>query len=220
MSEILLPIVVDIECSGGNPAENGIWQIGAVDLNTMEEFLDESRIDDEDRINEEALIIIGKTEEELRDKDKHSQKELLEKFFKWIETRKMKNLLCHLPEFDQGFLRKKMLKYFGEDPFWPDYHRPFDLHSIAQTKFFEINKRFLTKEDGNSDMSLRNILKLCGIKDERVRVESGKGVIKEGKPHNALEDAKLTAECFYRLMFGKNHFPEFSKFKFPRELRK
>jgi len=33
-----LPIVVDLETSGGSPIENGIWQIGAVDLNTMEEF--------------------------------------------------------------------------------------------------------------------------------------------------------------------------------------
>ena len=30
------PIVVDIETSGGNSTEHGIWQIGAVDLNTME----------------------------------------------------------------------------------------------------------------------------------------------------------------------------------------
>ena len=212
-------IVLDIETSGGNPIEHGIWQIGAVDLNTMEEFLEEGRIDDEDKISEEALMIIGKTEEELRDKNKQSQKELLKNFFKWLEERKMKNLLCHLPEFDQGFLRKKMLKYFKEDPFWPDFHRAFDLHTIAQVKFFELNGKFLTKEDNNSDMGLGNILKLCGIEDERKRLENGK-ISKEGKPHNALEDAKLEAECFSRLMFGKNLFPEFDKFEIPEELKK
>jgi len=215
----LKPVVVDIEASGGNPLEHGIWQIGAIDLNTMEEFLEESKIDDEDKVAEEALMIIGKTEEELREKNKQSQKELLKKFFKWLEERKMKNLLCHLPEFDQGFLRKKMLKYFKEDPFWPDFHRPFDLHTIAQVKFFELNGKFLTKEDNNSDMGLKNILKLCGMNDERRAVREGK-ISREGKPHNALEDAKLTAECFSRLMYGKNLFPEFSKFEIPKELKK
>jgi DNA polymerase III epsilon subunit-like protein len=212
-------IVLDIETSGGNPIEHGIWQIGAVDLNTMEEFLEEGRIDDEDKISEEALMIIGKEKEELRDKNKQSQKELLKNFFKWLEERKMKNLLCHLPEFDQGFLRRKMLKYFKEDPFWPDFHRAFDLHTIAQVKFFELNGKFLTKEDNNSDMGLGNILKLCGIEDKRKRLENGK-ISKEGKPHNALEDAKLEAECFSRLMFGKNLFPEFDKFEIPEELKK
>jgi len=212
-------IALDIETSGGNPIEHGIWQIGAIDLDTMEEFLEEGRIDEEDKISEEALTIIGKTEEELRDKNKQSQKELLKNFFKWLEERKMKNLLCHLPEFDQGFLRKKMLKYFKEDPFWPDFHRAFDLHTIAQVKFFELNGKFLTKEDNNSDMGLGNILKLCGIEDERKRLENGK-ISKEGKPHNALEDAKLEAECFSRLMFGKNLFPEFDKFEIPEELKK
>ncbi len=215
----LKPVVVDIEASGGNPLEHGIWQIGAIDLNTMEEFLEESKIDDEDKVAEEALMIIGKTEEELREKNKQTQKELLKKFFKWLETRKMKNLLCHLPEFDQGFLRKKMLKYFKEDPFWPDFHRAFDLHTIAQVKFFELNGKFLTKEDNNSDMGLKNILKLCGMNDERRAVREGK-ISREGKPHNALEDAKLTAECFSRLMYGKNLFPEFSKFEIPKELKK
>ena len=42
----------------------------------------------------------------------------------------------------------------------------------------------------------------------------------EGTPHNALEDAKLAAECFTRLMDGKNLFPEYSQFKVPGELRK
>lgn len=214
MSETLLPIVVDIECSGGNPLKHGIWQIGAIDLNTKEEFLEEAKIDNDDEVLDEALVIVGKTEEELRDSSKQSQKELLEKFFAWIKTRKMKNLLCHLPEFDQGFLRYKSLKYFDNDFFWPDFHRPFDSHSIAQAKYFELHGKFLTTEKGNSDMGLRNILKLCGIEDKR------RGLEKEGQPHNALEDAKLTAECFYRLIFGKSLLEEFSDIDVPEELKK
>ena len=126
----------------------------------------------------------------------------------------MKNLLCHLPQFDSSFLKDKAIKYFNKDPFWPDYHRAFDMHTIAQIKFYELNEKFLTKEDNNSDMGLRNILNLCGIQDER------RGRETEGTPHNALEDAKLTGECFSRLIFGKNLFPEFNKFEIPEVLRK
>jgi len=41
-------IVLDIETSGLDSVKCGIWQIGAIDLATNEEFLEEARIDDED----------------------------------------------------------------------------------------------------------------------------------------------------------------------------
>jgi len=209
MSEILLPIVVDLETSGLDLVKCGIWQIGAIDLNTMEEFFDEARIDDEDEIvnipelEKTVFDITGKTEEEMREKTKQSQKELIEKFLKWVDTRKMKNFVCQNPLWDVGWLNVRLNKYSYKRTF---DHRSFDLHSIAQTKFFELNGKFLIKEE-KSDMGLKNVLKFCGMKDPR-------GV------HNAFEDAKLTAECFNRLMFGKNLFPEFSKFEVPMELRK
>ena len=68
------PIVLDLETSGLDKVNCGIWQIGAIDLNNQEEFLEEGRIDDEDVAQEGALRVIGKTEEELRDKNKRSQK--------------------------------------------------------------------------------------------------------------------------------------------------
>ena len=209
-------IVVDIETSGGNPSEHGIWQIGAVELENPENvFLEEGRIDEEDKTNNEALIICGKTEEELRDKEKQSQEQLIKNFLRWTKNLENRDLICHNPQFDQSFIRNKAIKYWKKDPFWEDKtHRAFDLHTIAQMKFYEINNKFLTKEDNNSDMGLRNILKLCGIQDTR------RGQITEGTSHNALEDAKLTAECFSRLMFGKNLFEEYAKFEIQQELKK
>jgi len=211
-------IVLDIETSGGNPIENGIWQIGAIDLNAMEEFLEEARIDDEDAVEEEALKVVGKTEEELRDKTKQSQKELITNFLNWFNSRENKDLLCHNPQFDQSFIKDKAIKYFKEDPFYPPRQRAFDLHTIAQIKFNEINGKFLTIED-HSEMGSRNILKLCGIEDPRRSVRNNE-ISKEGTPHNALEDCKLEAECFSRLIYGKNLFSEFSKFEIPEVLRK
>jgi len=188
-------IVVDLETSGVTPEKNGIWQIGAVDLETGEEFFEESRIDDEDGITEEALKVIGKTEEELRDKNKQSQKELIEHFLIWIGKRKIKNLVCQNPQFDIGFLWNKARKYGLEITF---HYRAFDLHTLAQVKYYEKNGKFLVEED-HSGMNLSKILEMCGKKDERIQLEEGK-VVKEGKPHNALEDAKLEAECFKKLM--------------------
>jgi len=208
-------IVLDIETSGLFPEKDGIWQIGAIDLETTEEFIEECRIEDDDQIEEEALKIIGKTEEELRDENKQSQKELLNKFLKWVGQRKIKNFLCQNPQFDICFIALKARKYGLEIPF---HHRAFDLHSIAHSKYFEINGDFLIKED-HSDMGLSKILKFCGLEDERIWVEEGE-VKKEGKPHNALEDARLTAECFSRILKGKNMFPEFAKFEIPQELKK
>ncbi len=206
---ILNPIVLDIETSGIDKVRCGIWQIGAVDLNTMEEFFDECKLDDEDIVsiagNKTLYEIVGKTEEELRDKNKQSQKELLEKFFRWLEERKMKNLLCQNPQFDVGFLEIKAREYELKIPF---HFRSFDLHNISQIKYHDLYGKFMIrKNEDYSGMDLTNILKFCGLEDNRTT-------------HNALEDAKLTAECFSRLIYGKNLFPEYSKFEIPKELRK
>jgi DNA polymerase III epsilon subunit-like protein len=192
------PIVMDIESSGLDKVKCGIWQIGAIDLNDNEEFLEESRIDDEDFVEEDALKVIGKTEEELRDKNKQSQEKLIMNFFDWIKKRVVKNFLCQNPQFDVAFIEIKAKKYGLEIPF---KYKCFDLHTIAQMTQHKINGRFLF-EEGRSKMNLKEILEFVGMKDNR-------------QAHNALEDCKLTAECFSRLMYGKNLFKEYSEFKIP-----
>ena len=80
-------IVLDIETSGGYPTKYGIWQIGALEFENPEnQFLEEARIDDEDKIEEEALKVGGKTKEELRDPNKQSQKELLDNFIEAMKV--------------------------------------------------------------------------------------------------------------------------------------
>ncbi len=129
-------IVLDIETSGVDFIECGIWQIGAIDLENPENrFLEESRIDDEDIVTEESMRVIGKTEAELRDKNKQNQKKLLEKFFEWCKKSKIKNFICQNPQFDTTFLVLKAKKYDLEYPF---HHRAFDLHSIANLKYRQI----------------------------------------------------------------------------------
>jgi len=212
-------IVVDIETSGLYPEKNGVWQIGALDFSNPENtFLEESRIDDEDEIAPEALKIIGKTEAELRDKNKQSQKEMIEKFFEWTKSVKIKNLMCHT-FLDHNFLSIKARKYYIKIPF---AFRAFDLHSMAQALYYRDKEEFLLEENeiGTiSGMSLPKIMELCGLEDDRIQLR-GSEVIKEGKPHNALEDAKTEAECLSRMLNGKNLFPEYEKFPVPENLKK
>jgi len=201
-------IVVDIETSGIDFNKCGIWQIGAIDLESREEFIDECRIDDEDEMinipgaEKTVQEITGKTEQELRDSKKQSQKQLIIKFFQWFKNSKIKNIICQNPQFDWTFLRIKSLKYNIE---FPIHYRCFDLHSIAQIIYKNIHGNFLIDKE-KSDMDLSKTLRFCGMQDER-------------KEHNALEDAKLEAECFSRLVYHKELFPEFSKFPIPDYLK-
>lgn len=207
-------IVVDTEFTSLN-FKGGLWQIGAVDLDNPENtFLEEARLE-EDEIQQAALDVVGKTKEELSENNRQSQKEMLEHFFEWAKNIRVKNLVCH-GQWDFSYILIKANKFGLEFPF---PHRCFDLHSIAQAKHFEVKGELLIKED-KSGMGLDSVLEFCGIKDERRRIDRKGVLVKEGKPHNALEDAKLTAECFSRLFYGKNIIQEFSKFKIPSYLLK
>jgi DNA polymerase III epsilon subunit-like protein len=209
-------IVVDIETSGLDFNKAGIWQIGALDFyNPENTFLEEARIDDEDNAEEGALKVTGKTIEELRAKNKQSQKELLEHFFLWVSKINSKIFVAHNTPFDHGFLLLRAKKYGLEFPF---SHRTFDLHAFSTMKYFEINGKFFIKE-GKSEMSLPNVLKFCGIEDERIQLK-GNEIVKEGKSHNGLEDAKLEAECLSRIFYGKSLIKDYSKFSIPVYLKK
>ncbi len=216
-------IVLDIETSGINPLIHGLWQIGALEFeNPSNTFLQEGRIDDEDEVHKSALKIIGRTEAQLRDPKKMSQRELVGNFFSWARNVRARNAVGQNLKFDLGFIETKSTKYGLHDPRelakLPLPYRSFDIHSIAQTLYYRVNGKFLWDERNNvSYMGLFKILEFCGIPDERTQTHLGK-IVKEGSPHNALEDAKLTAECFSRLVYGRNLLPEFSKYPIPAYL--
>ena len=83
-------IVLDIESSGLDTGKCGIWQIGAVELeNPKNQFLEESRIDEKDEIDQEALKVNGQTEGGLRDKNKQSQKQLILNFIDVVNIKSL-----------------------------------------------------------------------------------------------------------------------------------
>jgi DNA polymerase III epsilon subunit-like protein len=209
-------IVVDIETSGNfEPEKNGIWQIGAVDFENPENiFLEEARIDDEDHIEDGALKITGKTREELREKSKQTQKQLLQNFFEWASKIKNRTLTAHNTPFDYGFLFLRAKKYGLEFPF---SHRTFDLHIFAVAKYFELYKKLPIKE-GKSQMNLPKIIEFCGLKDHRINLEDNK-IVKDGEPHNGLDDAMIEAECLSRILYGRNLISKYKSHQLPKYLK-
>ena len=205
-------IIVDIETSGGfDPEKNGIWQIGALDFNDPSNtFLQESKIDDEDCVEEGALKVTGKTEEELRDSSKQSQKQLMKKFFEWASNIEDKTLVAHNTPFDYGFIISKAKKYGLNSPL---PRRTLDLHVFAFMKYFEINGKLPIK-DGKSKMNLPTVMEFCGMKDKRMKLIENE-VEKKGDPHNGLEDAKIEGECLSRILYGKNLINNFKDVPIP-----
>lgn len=191
-------IILDIEASGKYTIGYGVWQIGALDTETGNEFIEEARIDDEDNVSEEALKIIGKTESELRDKNKQSQKQLIQNFLKWAEKCKDKMIAGQNVWWDLIFLQNKCLKYgLIKDIDEIIGHRVLDLSALAQIKYREKHGKFNIKE-GKNAMNLSAALEFCGFKENRRKIIDGK--ITEGEPHNALEDVKLAEKCFRSLL--------------------
>ncbi len=191
-------IVLDIETSGKYTTGYGIWQIGAIDLNTGKEFLEEARIDDEDRILEDALKITGKTEEELRDNSKQAQKEMIKHLLAWLKNCKERVIAGQNVWWDLIFLQNKCVQYELIREFEETLsHRVIDLSTLAQINYRKQNGNFKTDKEKDA-MNLKSVLEMCGIKDERKQHINGK--VSEGKPHNAMEDCKLEAECFKRLL--------------------
>jgi DNA polymerase III epsilon subunit-like protein len=193
-------IVLDIEASGKYTTGYGVWQIGAIEFENPEnKFCEESRIDDEDKISEEALKIIGKTKEELRDKKKQTAKEMIKHFLGWAKKCSERTIAGHNVWWDLTFIQNKCIKYRLADELVKVLgHRVIDLHTLAQVRYYDKNKKFRT-EKGISSINLSAVLGMCGMKDTRILMHDGK-VIQEGKPHNALEDAELAAECLRRML--------------------
>ena len=213
-------IVLDIETSGLT-GRNGIWQIGAIELeNSRNYFLQESRIDDEDEVTEGAMKVHGKTEKYLRNLKKQSQKQMIMNYLVWVLEVKEKIFLGQNTGWDVSMIQDKTIKY-GLEKRFIDIHgqRTLDLHTIAQEKYKKIKGIYLLDKNGKSAMNLSRVLEFCGLPDERINVR-GNEVVKEGKHHDALDDCKLEGECYWRLEEGKNLFPEYSQFPVPHYLTK
>lgn len=189
-------IVADIEATGIDFHKHSLLSIGAVDFEHPErEFYGECRMWDGASIMSDALAVNGFTKQECMDTNKHSLKELADNFLKWVEQCEDKTLAGQNPSFDRDFLNDSFSRGgIG----WHFSYRTLDLNSMA---YMDMIKRGIPVQHKNNraDLSLDTILKYVGLPEEP-------------KPHHGLTGAKLEAEAFSRLLYGKNLLPEFAKF--------
>lgn len=188
-------IVIDLETSGVNPEKNSILSLGAVDFENPENRIYiECRPRDGSDWDDVAEKVHGISESEATRKEL-SEKELVRKFMEWALPIKNKTLAGQCTHFDWNFLQAAFMRYKLA---WIFGHRLIDLHSIAYGLFMQAGHK-IPLRDGISDISLDIILVHLGIPG------------REGF-HNALHDALLEAECFSRIMRGKNLLEEFERY--------
>ena len=198
-------VVFDLEFSGLDFtfSNTSILSIGAVSFENPEEtFYKECRIWEGAEVEDEALKITGFTMEQITDPKKPLPHEITEEFIDWLKKYKDRTLGGQNIYTDYymfvGELWRSKLK------FQPGF-RLVELHALAYQKYLQLGKE-IPLHEGFSELGLPKILRLCGI--------DFKGPI----PHNALEDAKITAECFSRLINGKSILKEFEDYPVPEYL--
>lgn len=200
-------IIVDVETTGHDTKKHSILSIGAIDLdNPNNQFYIENQMWDGAEIFEgdpllpnyiSALLINGFTKEQIRDINKPTLKEAIELFLKWIENCNTKVLAGHNPYFDMDFLRSSALKYNLK---WTLGYSAIDLYTAVYLNY---------KKKGISPPKLRSndCFNYTGLPNEP-------------NPHNALTGAKIEAEAFYRLIYGKQLLEEFKQYPVPEYLLK
>lgn len=193
-------IVIDVETSGVWPNKNGVLSLGAVDMNNpSNRFYAECRLWPGAEIDPISLGICGFTEDQAKDQNKITDKELLEKFIAWWDPIEDKNLAGHNTGFDRDFLAAIAERYNIKQ--WPIIRRTLDLHTVCYVDFIRRNLPIPNK-DGMSSLNSNLIFTYVGLNEEP-------------NPHNGLTGAMMEAEAFSRLIFRNKLLPEFNDFPLP-----
>ena len=127
----------------------------------------------------------------------------IQKFSIWLNARKYKTIAGHNVTFDRDFLKASAEKYGIKLPIT---YRTVDLHTLG---YIHHTKRNLTShidEQGRTNLNSDTVFNYVGLPSEP-------------KPHNALTGAKMTAEAFSRLIYGKNLLKEFENYSIPDYLK-
>ena len=194
-------IVVDVETTGTDPDAHALVSIGAVELAQPEnKFYSECRAFAGAHFDEKALEINGFTKEELTDSSKKSLKVCLNEFLEWSREVADRTLAGHNVQFDIHFIEKSLTRV-GEA--YPFSHRTIDTHSLT---YMHMIHRGLTppfdEAHGHTGLDSDFVFDYVGLN------------ITRGE-HNALEDAKLTAEAISRLLYDEKLLEAFRQYSIP-----
>jgi len=194
-------LILDIEASGTEYDLHSIVSLGALDLNNPENrFYEECKMWDGADFMEGALEVNGFTEAEIKDPNKQTEGDLIEKFFAWAEHLEDKTFGGQNVSFDRDYV-KAAARRAGLD--YNFAYRTIDSHSLA---WMHMIKRGETPpidaEHKRSALNLDAVLNYCGIPEEPA-------------PHNALTGALSHAEVIHRLLYDKKLLPEFEQYEIP-----
>jgi len=197
-------IVVDVETTGRNPRRHSIISIGAIDFDDPNrEFYEECRIWNGAAIERKALEVNGFTEDNIRDPNKKTLEKIFKEFLEWTEFSDDRTLAGHNVGFDRDFLNASAMRY---GIYWPFGYRTVDLHTLCYAHFLRRNiKPVINSNTKRTDINLDFVLSYVGLNLRR-------------DIHNALEDAKLEAEAFSRLIKGGSLLEEYKKHPIPSYL--
>ncbi len=203
-------IVVDVETTGLDYRKNSIVSLGAVYLkaqknkfDVIDEFYGECRIFDGAEIQKEALERNGFTVEQITNPIKVSLEQLMKKFLYFLSIIEDKTLAGENPDFDRDFIKSSFERFGILYEF--NLKRINDLHSLSYSHHIKFGID-IPQKNGASGLNLDKTLNYVGLPDEP-------------KPHNGLTGAKMEAEAFSRLIYGKPLFEEFKKFEVPYYLK-
>lgn len=192
-------IVVDVEASGVDYDKHSIVSIGALEFeNPDNRIYFECKIWEGAHIMPEAMEVNGFTEEEIKDKSKRTEGEIVKDFLEWSETCNERTLVGQNVSFDRDYLRAAAER---EHLNWPLAYRTIDTHTLAVMHIIKSGKNVPTTNN-RSALDLDAVLNYTGIPDEP-------------EPHNALTGALSHAEVTSRLLHDKMLLPEFSEFPIP-----
>lgn len=193
-------LIIDVEASGTEPWKHSIVSLGALDYaNPTNRFYMECRVWDGAHIMDGALAVNGFSREEITDKRKQSEADLLHAFLAWSDELEERTLVGQNVSFDRDFV-----KYAAEragHTEWPFAYRTIDVHTLCYMHM--INHGLVPPvRNRRTALDLDAILNYCGIPEEP-------------QPHNALTGALSHAEVTSRLLYGRKLLPEFAQFEIP-----
>lgn len=186
-------IFLDLETSGLEENKYGILSLGALDFfNPENQFYEECQLDKGKSFNKKSLAVNGFGVKELRDPKKPKLKEVLEKFLDWKQSCINWTLAGHNVDFDIKFMKESLKRHKFE---WVFGYGKVDTYTTA-INYYLANNLPIQMKNNYYVIHLEEIL-------ERV------GLPKRTEKHNALEDVKLEAEAYSRMIFGLKLLKEY-----------
>jgi DNA polymerase III epsilon subunit-like protein len=197
-------IVVDVETTGWDERRDHIIEIGAVDFkNPARTFHRECRLSPNASISPEALRAFQLERQTLIDAKRPAVRSAIYDFIRWSEASDVRTLAGQNSWFDAAFLKAAANRY---NLHWPFGYRQVDLHSVLFATLLQQGID-IPVEEGLDALSLSTAMRFVGLEYGEVR-------------HGALTNARLAAEAFSRLVYGKALLEEYKRYEIPPFLLK